>query len=564
MEGVNPSIRRPQSARPDSPGPVPRRTLPRRRLLQSAIALPLAGGVLAACDGDSESSAGGGGQKSNPDAVQRSTETAGVLAPDANAVTAASFTSSPVAVVAATEDAAVLAPAASAAIAMGVPLLVGDASAVAETLASLAAEAALTFGEIELDGVDVVRGSSDPEKLSESTRHDFTERRPISAEDLPAELRGLEPGGGVLLTIGEDPLPGQELDGERRLPDVEPPAGDSAPVALAAAGAEVPVGALAAALAAGAAVTELPHPDPRVSAESVEVVTAAGGPVLALGPEFGEQFAERVEMARTQPQVPGGGQLVLPGKRIIALYGHPGSPVLGVLGEQGPEESVTRAEEHAAPYRELTEDVVVPSFEIIATIASSSAGRDGQYSNVSTIDHLRPYVDAAAESGMFAMLDLQPGRTHFLEQAKLYEELLLEPHVGLALDPEWRLKPDQVHLKQIGSVEAAEINEVSAWLAELTRSNDLPQKILVLHQFRHSMIRNRQDLDTSFDELAIILHADGQGDQGSKTATWEALKQDLPEGIHLAWKNFYDEDIPMLDAEQTFQVEPTPVMVSYQ
>ena len=62
---------------------------------------------------------------------------------------------------------------------------------------------------------------------------------PISAEDLPAELRGLELGGGVLLTIGEDPLPGEELDGERRLPDVEPPAGDSAPVALAAAGAGV-------------------------------------------------------------------------------------------------------------------------------------------------------------------------------------------------------------------------------------------------------------------------------------------------------------------------------------
>lgn len=541
--------------------------LPRRHLLLGGLTLPLAGGLLAACDGDSAGSGAsdaGGGAAPDPDRVQRSTETTASTAADATAVTAAAFTSSPVAVVAASEDAAILAPAASAAIALGVPLLVGDATTVTGPLGDLGVEAVLAFGEIEPTDVDVVRGGVNVDAMSSATRHDFTERRPIAAEDLTAELQGLEPGGGVLLTIGEEPIPGEELDGDRRLPEFEPADGGAAPLALIASDSEVPAGALAAALAAGATMATLPHPDPRYSTESVEAVTAATGPILALSPEFGEQFADRVEAARTVPQLPGGGQLVLPGKRIIALYGHPGSPVLGVMGEQGPQESVARAEEHAAPYRELTEDVVVPSFEIIATVASSSAGRDGRYSNVATLDHLRPYVDAAAENGMFAILDLQPGRTHFLEQAKIYEELLLEPHVGLALDPEWRLKPDQVHLKQIGSVEAAEVNEVSAWLAQLTRDNGLPQKILVLHQFRHSMIRNRQDLDASHDELAIILHADGQGGQGAKQATWEALKADLPEGIHMAWKNFYDEDIPMLDPVQTFEVEPTPVMVSYQ
>ena len=40
---------------------------------------------------------------------------------------------------------------------------------------------------------------------------------------------------------------------------------------------------------------------------------------------------------------------------------------------------------------------------------------------------------------MYVVLDLQPGRTDFLTQAKRYEPLLALPHVGLALDPEWRL-----------------------------------------------------------------------------------------------------------------------------
>ena len=69
-------------------------------------------------------------------------------------------------------------------------------------------------------------------------------------------------------------------------------------------------------------------------------------------------------------------------------------------------------------------------------------------------------MDAAREAGVYVMLDLQPGRTDFLTQAKRYEELLAQPHVGLALDPEWRLGPQQLHLEQIGSVGIDEVNSV--------------------------------------------------------------------------------------------------------
>ena len=34
-------------------------------------------------------------------------------------------------------------------------------------------------------------------------------------------------------------------------------------------------------------------------------------------------------------ELPGGGRVVFPGRRLVALYGHPGAPSLGVLGEQG-------------------------------------------------------------------------------------------------------------------------------------------------------------------------------------------------------------------------------------
>ncbi|MGJ9407263.1 hypothetical protein ACHABQ_13160 [Nesterenkonia aurantiaca] len=119
-------------------------------------------------------------------------------------------------------------------------------------------------------------------------------------------------------------------------------------------------------------------------------------------------------------------------------------------------------------------------------------------------------------------------------------------------------------MEQIGSVSAEEINQVSDWLAELTREHELPQKMLVLHQFKHSMISDREDIDTSHEELALLLHADGHGTPAMKTETYETLQQDLSEDIWLGWKNFYDEDSPTFTSEQTFQVEPKPWFVSYQ
>ncbi|MCJ8504269.1 hypothetical protein MRU69_05235 [Kocuria flava] len=260
----------------------------------------------------------------------------------------------------------------------------------------------------------------------------------------------------------------------------------------------------------------------------------------------------------------GGGTEVFPGRRMVALYGRPGSPALGVLGEQDAEASVVRAKELAAQYEPFSEEPVVPAFEIIASTASAAPGPDGDYSEETPVEELRPFVETAAANGVYVVLDLQPGRQDFLSQARQYEELLRMPNVGLALDPEWRLAPHQVHLVQIGSVDAAEINATTEWLAGLTREHGLPQKVVVLHQFAESMITNRHLVDTSHPELALLLHADGHGTPQLKTGTWERLKAGLPEGMRLAWKNFYDEDTPTFTPEQTMALEPAPWFVSYQ
>jgi hypothetical protein len=307
--------------------------------------------------------------------------------------------------------------------------------------------------------------------------------------------------------------------------------------------------------------------DPRTDPAAIAaLVRARPRRVVAIGAAFGpaDRLAVRVGTAATGVTLPGGGQVMFPGRRLVALYGHPGTAALGVLGEQGLAASIARARAVATPYRGLSAVPVVPAFEIIATVASGGPGPDGNYSAEASVEALRPWVTGAGAAGMYVVLDLQPGRANFLTQAKLYAPLLALPYVGLALDPEWRLTANQLPLKQIGGVSTKEINAVSAWLAHLTAVRHLPQKLLVLHQFKLSMIRDEAALDTGHDEVATLIHMDGQGPAGSKDGTWRAVTGAAPGGVAFGWKNFYDEDRPTFSPARTMGNRPTPLMISYQ
>ena len=325
--------------------------------------------------------------------------------------------------------------------------------------------------------------------------------------------------------------------------------------------------ALATARAAGAQPVMVSGFDPRTDPAAIRALFAARPhEVLAVGTGFGpaRRLAARVAVAATGVQLPGGGQVLFPTHRLLALYGYPGTPQLGALGEQGLGASIARIRRIAAAYQPLSQAVVVPAFEIIATVAQASPGRDGSYSYESSLATLRPWVRRATAAGMYVVLDLQPGRASLLAQARRYRSLLRLPNVGLALDPEWKLASGQLPLRQIGSVSIAEVNAVIRWLAGLTARRHLPQKLMVLHQFRLSMITGERRLDTSHDNLAIVIHMDGQGTPADKLQTWNAVTRTAPSGVYFGWKNFYAKDHPTLSPLQTMANTPLPVMISYQ
>jgi hypothetical protein len=329
-----------------------------------------------------------------------------------------------------------------------------------------------------------------------------------------------------------------------------------------------PLTALAVAAAAGARGEAVIAIDPSDALGVLGVVngirTAAPGLVLLVGTAEVDApaVAWHLDVALGTDPLPWGGLLPLEGNRIVALYGTPGVAALGALGQQDLDATIARVRAAAEPY--ASDGLrVVPGFDVIATVASRSAEPQGDYSRRIPIATLRPLVDRARQEGMIVLLDLQPGRTDFLTQAKEYEELLREPHVSLALDPEWRLGPDEVHLRRIGSVGAAEVQTVVDWLAELVRTERLPQKVLMLHQFTLPMLEDRDTIVIP-PELIGVIHVDGQGELAKKEGTYRFMTQDRAEHWAWGWKQFLRIDRPLMDPARVIDRDPVPVVVTYQ
>jgi hypothetical protein len=300
-----------------------------------------------------------------------------------------------------------------------------------------------------------------------------------------------------------------------------------------------------------------PEPTPPATSPTAPDANGAARPApLHVEPVVPAQATDPVV-----PALPGGGDRVFADNRLlVAYYGTAGSGALGVLGEASPERIVPRLLRAAAPFARDGR-TVQPVFELIVTVAHAHPTAAGTYSSNIPREQVRRYIDAAHRHGALVVLDLQPGRADFLDVAKSWEWALRDPWVGLALDPEWRMGPHGVPGRRIGSVSAAEVNRVSAWLDDLTARNGLPEKVFMLHQFRTDMIRHIERVRDR-DHLALVQHVDGFGTPSEKLATFRRVVR--PRQFALGFKLFYDEDVRRMRAARVLAIRPRISFVSFQ
>jgi hypothetical protein len=282
-------------------------------------------------------------------------------------------------------------------------------------------------------------------------------------------------------------------------------------------------------------------------------------------------------------QLPGGGRAILPRRRVVAYYGAPQSPALGALGATPLPVAARRLRQQARPYNRPGRPVLL-AFELIATVASSTPGDHGRYSYRQPPGVIRRYLRAARRAGAILVLDVQPGRSEFMDEVRALEPFLREPDVSLALDPEWKMVAPEVPGQTIGSTDAEVVNAVSARLARLVRERRLPQKLLLVHQFTESMIERKQRLRAN-EGVALVLNVDGFGDRANKVSKYrqltggsaastpprtagEAIAAAAPRsaqrGRYHGFKLFYEEDTGLMTPADVLRLRPQPDVVIYE
>jgi hypothetical protein len=271
-------------------------------------------------------------------------------------------------------------------------------------------------------------------------------------------------------------------------------------------------------------------------------------------------LAEEPQATPEPSQLPRGGRSIYPEHRVVAYYGAPQDDELGELGIGTPASAARRLERQAKAYARPKRPVL-PAMELIAVIANADAGEDGMYRSRQTNAVIRRYLRAARRAKALLVLDIQPGASDFFTEATRLERWLREPDVSLALDPEWRVQPGQVPGQVIGSVDSREVNAVTAWLDRLSERHDLPEKLVVIHQFTDDMVD-----DTTLkprERLQIVLNADGFGTAPVKKSKYDAFTRRAP-GFEPGFKLFYREDVGLMSPRQVLRMRPPPDFVVYE
>ena len=263
------------------------------------------------------------------------------------------------------------------------------------------------------------------------------------------------------------------------------------------------------------------------------------------------------------PQLPGGGRSILPGHRVVAFYGAPEDPRLGTLGVGTPDQAAQRLLAQAQAYaRYSPRRPVMPAFELLATIAQASPGADGSYRMRQPSAVIARYLAAARRVHALLILDIQPGRSSFMAEARALRRWLVLPDVSLALDPEWSMAPGQVPGQEIGSTTAAVVNQVASYLSGIVVRYNLPQKLLIVHRFTQGMIGDVAGL-RDHPGVALTLNVDGWGQRAAKISKYELFAHRQP-GIYNGFKLFYHQDVDLLSPLEVLALAPAPDVILYQ
>jgi hypothetical protein len=99
-------------------------------------------------------------------------------------------------------------------------------------------------------------------------------------------------------------------------------------------------------------------------------------------------------------------------------------------------------------------------------------------------------------------------------------------------------------------------------MSRIVKKKGLPQKLLVVHRFTKSMIRNEDRLKR-YPGVAVTVNVDGFGTQAQKAAKYREFTRDYKRRLN-GFKLFYKEDTNLMRPRQVLRLKPRPDFVVYE
>ncbi|MDP4130172.1 MAG: hypothetical protein Q8939_08425 [Bacteroidota bacterium] len=259
---------------------------------------------------------------------------------------------------------------------------------------------------------------------------------------------------------------------------------------------------------------------------------------------------------------------ILPFNRIVAYYGNFYSKKMGILGEYPPDEMLEKLKADVKKWQAADSTMPVqPALHYIAVTAQGYPGKGNKYRLRMPAKQIDSVIRMAARINALVFLDVQVGLSTVQDEIPLLEPYLKMPQVHLGIDPEFSMKTGKKPGSVIGTLDAADINYVIKYLSDLSKANQLPPKILVVHRFTQAMVTNYRKIQP--DSLVqVVMDMDGWGAQARKFTTYREFISKEPvefTGFKLFYKNDYREpNSRMLTPAEVLKLKPKPLYIQYQ
>lgn len=254
---------------------------------------------------------------------------------------------------------------------------------------------------------------------------------------------------------------------------------------------------------------------------------------------------------------------LLPKNRLLLFYGFPGNADMGILGEYNKERLLELLREQAAAYEAADPSRPVKiAFEVIASVAQAEPQADGSYLLDAPSSLLDEYTAFAEENDILLFFDVQIGRRTVQTEVEGLRPWLEKPFVHLALDPEFSMREGQIPGQHIGQVDATDVTWTQNYLADMAAQLGLPPKVLIVHQFSHSMIENKDKIEP-VTGVQLVIDMDGHGSPDLKRGTYNAVITQEPIEYH-GVKLFSGQDNPLMTPEEVLDLSPVPDLIIYQ